>query len=274
MKTPRMSEARQLSYRTSIPSENNACVAEADASYLNSFVRGMAVSQMIGVICEVGLPDALPDKGQRSIELLANELGVDSKTLSRIGRALSAFGIFDVDAAGQIGHNGRSRMLRNGSHPSQHWAARFWTSAGVWQAWGALRHSLWRGEESFKHVHQQQFFDYIRNHSNEAESYRQYMASGYPGRHESIALMLKFAEDATVIDVGGGSGALIRALLEQNPGIAGIVYDQPEVIRNLDAHPVDRRMGVRSGNFFESVPIGGDVYILSWVLHDWPDTKA
>lgn len=272
METLHKPEHHLLNDRATFIRDSDPSVEKVDARYLNSLIRGMAVTQMIGVVCEAGLPDALPDKDKHSIELLASELGVDGNILLRLGRALSTFGIFTVDAEGRIAHNSCSRMLRRGRYPSQHWAARFWSSSGIWQAWGDLRHSLRSGEEAFKHVHQRQFFDYMHDHVIEAETYRQYMASGYPGRHEAISSMLEFTEAAIVIDVGGGTGALIRALLDRHQEIVGVVYDQPEVICNLEL--MDKRMDVRAGNFFESVPSGGDVYVLSWVLHDWPDAKA
>jgi hypothetical protein len=247
---------------------------QAEARYLNSFIRGMGVTQIIGVVCECGVPDAVPETGVCSIESLAYELGVDGNTLLRLTRALSAFGIFNVDAEGRITHNACSRMLRRGQYPSQHWAARFWTSPGAWQAWGGLRHTLQRGEEAFKQVCELQFFDYMLDHTDEAETYRQYMASGYPGRHAAIAEILELAESTTVVDVGGGTGSLVRALLERNPTISGIVYDQPDVIRSIETAATNGRMDVRAGDFFESVPSGAETYILSWVLHDWPDTEA
>lgn len=275
METLYLSESQQERIDRTLPIHGDDSDTEkADARYLTSFIRGMAVSQMIGVICEAGLPNALPEEDSHPIPSLASKLGVNSQALLRICRALSAFGFFKVDAMGRIAHNSRSRMLRHGHHPSQHWAARFWTSPSIWQAWGDLRHSLQSGSEAFKHANQRQFFDYMHDHEVEAETYRQYMAGGYPGRHQAIASMLQPPKAATIIDVGGGTGALIRVLLERNPGISGVVYDQPEVVRSLGASPMNGRMATQTGNFFESVPSGGDIYILSWVLHDWPNAKA
>lgn len=120
----------------------------------------MAVTQMIGTACDIGLPDALPKDGLRAVDVLANELSVNSHALLRSARALTTFGIFTVDAKGQSSHNARSNMLRTDYHPSQHWAARFWISTGMWRAWGNFRHSLRTGEDAFKHAHDRQFFDY------------------------------------------------------------------------------------------------------------------
>jgi len=250
----------------------------SDAQYLNSFIRGMAISQMLGVICEVELPDTLHPDETCSIKSLAVKLGVDERVLLRVSRTLSAFGFFTIDVDGNIQHNSRSLMLRKGRYSSQHWAARFWTSPGVWGAWDELRHALRTGEEGFKQAHQKQFFDYMNTHTDEADTYRQYMASGYPGRHEAVASILELDDVSTVIDVGGGTGVLIRAILDKHPNVSGVVYDQSDVIRSVTATQaytsLNGRYTLLEGDFFTSVPEGGDVYVLSYVLHDWPDFKA
>jgi hypothetical protein len=240
----------------------------SSARHLNGLVRGMAVSQMIGVTCEIGLADAVPENGAVSIDVIADQLGVHRTVLSRIARALSRFGVFCVDDKNCISHNECSGFLRMRGAASQYWAARFWTASGVWNAWAHLHHSLYSGDEAFRDTHGEQFFDYMREHPGEADIYREYMAQGYPGRHDAIAKSIVLGPGAVVIDVGGGNGALGRALLRLNPDIDYIVYDQTEPVVGMGD------VKVRVGNFFESVPPGGNTYILSWVLHDWPDDKA
>lgn len=267
-------DARLANDRVALNQSSHDGNGAADARYLNSFVRGMAVTQMIGAVCEIGLPDALPETGFCGVDGLAGDLDVNARALWRIARTLSAFGVFTVNVQGQVSHNARSLMLRTRNSPSQHWAARFWISPGIWQAWGSLRHSLKTGEEAFLDAHGRQFFDYMHGHVNEEVTYQKYMAGGYPGRHEAIASILEVSGGETVVDVGGGTGILVQALLDRYPSLAGVIYDQPEVIASLPPVPSCSRKSAIAGNFFESVPSNGDVYILSWVLHDWPDDKA
>jgi hypothetical protein len=247
----------------------------SDIQALRALTRGMAVSQMVGAACEIGLPDALEPETVVSVARIADQLRVNSNVLWRLCRTLASFGIFIVDAQSNVRHNGLSLQLRREQKPSQHWAARFWTSPGTWGAWGQLAHVMRTGSEGFMYAHGKSFFEYMNDHPDQAETYRQYMVNGYPGRHEAIAAALEFNRTDIVIDIGGGTGALISAILDRNPDVRGIVYDQPDVIRSASATVnLTKRFELREGSFFDAVPQGGSVYILSYILHDWPDEKA
>ncbi|WP_370117730.1 methyltransferase [Streptacidiphilus sp. MAP12-33] len=246
---------------------------------MQELIRGMAVTQMIGAACEVGLPDAVAGEGT-SLAALSDELKVHADVLTRLARALSAYGVFEVEADGTIRHNEASRLLRTTTGPSLHWAARFWAMPGIWRSWGALSHCVGTGEEAFSHVNGQDFFSYMNGSPQEEALYQRYMASGYPGRYAAIADVLTVAAGERVIDVGGGTGSLARTILERHPNVQALVYDQasvisawPETSETFETSGGDR-LSVAAGSFFDAVPTGGDLYILSWILHDWPDEKA
>ena len=254
-----------------VSAQNNVPQSD-DVTAMQNLIRGMAVSRMIGVVCKAKLPNALEDGEERPIPEIAQQLNVDAGVLRRLCRTLSSFGIFTVDEQDRIRHNNRSLLLREDRQPSLHWTARFWSLDGPSEAWNQLDHALTTGEEGFEHAHGESFFSYMNANPEQAEVYRQYMASGYPKRHEDIASAIKLDEQDRVVDVGGGTGALIHAILDKHPTVQGMVYDQPEVIGSI----TDQAEGCHlvAGSFFESVPKGGDVYILSYILHDWPDDKA
>ncbi|MER5204527.1 methyltransferase [Streptomyces sp. NPDC002825] len=248
--------------------------AAGDIRRMQELIRGMAVTQMIAAACEVGLPDALDEDGS-SLTSLSGHLKVHAGVLNRLARALSSHGIFEVDADGGIRHNEASRLLRTTTTgPSLHWAARFWAMPGIWRSWGALSRSVGTGGEAFAPVNGQDFFSYMNGSPEEEALYQRYMASGYPGRYAAIADVLTVAPGERVIDVGGGTGSLARTILERNPGAQAVVYDQASVISAWPVAPGDERLSTRAGSFFDAVPAGGDVYVLSWILHDWPDEKA
>jgi O-methyltransferase domain len=241
-----------------------------------AFIRGLAVSQMIGAACDVDLPDAL-EPGQRvPLHLMAKKLDVNQDALRRLCRALSRFGFFIVDGTDHIAHNSWSLLLRKDQQPSYHWAARFWTLPCTWSAWGNLRYMIKTGQEAYQAANGKQFFDHICDNQDERTIYQRYMATGYPGRHEAIAANLNLAGSEIVVDIGGGNGSLIRALICKYPGITGVVYDLRAVIEDLQAQSMFPVANCRleSGDFFQTIPSGGDVYILSYILHDWPDNCA
>jgi SAM-dependent methyltransferase len=239
---------------------------------INYLIRGMGIAQMIGVICEAGLPDELDQVGATPVSSAAQKLNVNEDVLLRICRALVSFGFFSMDSDGNISHNEQSLLLRKDNVSSQHWAARFWTSPGIWQAWGALGHALKTGEEAFEHVHHQQFFSYMDAHEDEVKVYQQYMSRGYAGRHATVAANIPLESARLIVDVGGGKGTLLQEILKRSVDIAGIVYDQPGIL--ADVSRTEERLSFIEGSFFDSVPGGGDLYILSWVLHDWPDQEV
>jgi hypothetical protein len=122
-----------------------------------------------------------------------------------------------------------------------------------------------------------QFFDYMATHPAESDIYNSYMACGYPGRHQALASIMNCPDDGLVIDVGGGTGSLMKAVLERHLSVRAIVLDTEATATQgaaqLDAELADRLSFCR-GDFFGSVPENGDVYVLSWILHDWPDAQA
>ncbi|MFF3072227.1 methyltransferase [Kitasatospora sp. NPDC057936] len=270
-----------MTVQTSFPEEPSVHEdAEVEAPAADSIrrmqelIRGMAVTQMIAAACEVGLPDAVAGDGT-SLTSLSERLKVDADVLTRLARALSSHGIFEVEADGGIRHNEASRLLRTTTAgPSLHWAARFWAMPGIWRSWGALGHCVVTGEEAFSHVNAQDFFSYMNGSPEEEALYQRYMASGYPGRYAAIADVLTVAPGERVIDVGGGTGSLARAILERNPDAHAVVYDQASVISAGPGASGNDRLSTQEGSFFDEVPPGGDVYVLSWILHDWPDEKA
>jgi hypothetical protein len=121
-------------------------------------------------------------------------------------------------------------------------------------------------------------FDYLRDHPDEAALFDAFMRHSPDDRHAAVAEALDLAGAGLVVDVGGGDGGLLAALLAANPGLRGLLHDREHVVAGspvvLGAAGVADRCRVEAGDFFEGVPGGGDVYVLSQVLHDWDDDRA
>ena len=94
----------------------------------------------------------------------------------------------------------------------------------------------------------------------------------------AIAQAHDFSGSPTIVDVGGGHGALLAAILDRYPNLSGVVFDLPNVIDtasgDIDRHTTSGRIATMAGDFFEQVPSGGDAYLLKWIVHDWPDEAA
>jgi O-methyltransferase domain len=199
----------------------------------------------------------------RSSAELSRERGVDADVLHRVLRALASDGIFEETKPGVFGNTAASEvLLRDGWDDFAH------HFGGVWlQAVAGLDAS---GEPSFPRVHGDGFWAWLAEHPDERAAFDRAMAQGWQGRLDRLE-GIPWRGDELVVDVGGGSGSLLIALLERHPGMRGIVFDLPETVR--DGQALGERCAFVEGSFFESVP-HGDVHLLSTILHDWNDHSA
>ncbi len=201
--------------------------------------------------------------GPRSSAELARERGIDADALHRVLRALASDGIFEETEPGVFGNTAASKVLaRDGWDDFAH------LFGGAWlQAVAALDAS---GEASFSRVYGDEFWAWLAARPDERAAFDQAMAQGWQGRLDRLE-SVAWRGDELVVDVGGGSGSLLFALLERHPRMRGIVFDLPETVRDEEA--LGDRCRFVEGSFFESVP-RGDVHLLSTILHDWNDESA
>ncbi|MCW8306067.1 methyltransferase [Acidiphilium sp. PA] len=241
-------------------------------------VDGLIFAQMAGAICEIGLPDALGVDERATVGSLAGRLGCDEGGLFRLVRALAAQGVLTIDADRMVGHSAASRVLRRDEPHSLAWFIRYWTMPSIWAAWGGLSHCVRTGAASFPVANGRGFFEHLDAHAEEHRVFSSLMSVGFAGRHAAMAAGLSFAAGEIVVDVGGGAGSLLREILLLNPGVRGVLYDLPSVVvgagQYLDTEDLRARCVIEAGSFLEGVPQGGTSYVLSWILHDWPDAAA
>ena len=234
----------------------------APESDLWDALRGALVTRTLGIVADLGIARKLAD-GPRPVTELAEESGADPDTLHRLLRALASDGIFAEQAPGVFRNTDVSeQLLRPG------WAAFAHFFGGVWhQAAGALDAS---GQARFPELRGTDFWSWLAAHPEERALFDVAMEQGKEQRAERFD-RVEWRDGETVVDVGGGNGSLLTALLERHPGLGGIVFDLPETVR--DEALLDDRIRFVEGSFFESVP-EGDVYLLSTILHDWDDESA
>ena len=225
-------------------------------------LRGGLVTRALGLVAELDIARLLGE-GARPVAELAAESGADRDTLQRLLRALASDGIFAEEEPGVFHNTPVSTLLTvDGWDDFAHLFGSAWL-----QAVAGLDAS---GEASFPRVLGDEFWSWLGAHPAERASFDRAMAQGWRGRLERLE-GVGWRGDETVVDVGGGNGSLLQALLERHPEMRGIVFDLPETVRD------ESRLGDRctfvEGSFFEHVP-GGDVHVLSTILHDWDDESA
>jgi hypothetical protein len=236
---------------------------------------GYRVSQAIHVAAVLGLSDRLAE-GPRSAADLAKETGTHTRSLYRLLRALATVGLYEELDGERFRNTPLGEVLRADEPVAGH--AAFIGRPNHWQAWSALLHSVRTGETAFRHVHGQSVWEYRQEHPDESAIFDHAMTSQSRIAGAAVLDAYDFGRFSTVVDVGGGRGAFLAAVLNRCPDLRGILFDQPHVVAgaadHLRAAGVGDRCQVIAGDFLDSVPAGADAYILKHVIHDWRDDDA
>jgi hypothetical protein len=231
-----------------------------------NLIRGALGTKALGIAADLGVADALAT-GPRSVAELSKENGADADTLHRILRALASDGVFAEDEPGVFRNTDASELLQSDGADTWREFAHLFGEA-CYSAIGALDPRL--TDVPFARAYGTDFWSWLAKRPEERSNFDRAMEGGQAERADRLAA-LEWREDETVVDVGGGTGRLLRDLLERRPELRGIVFDLPEADR--DQTVSEDRIAFASGSFFEQVP-GGDAYILSKILHDWDDERA
>src|SRR5262249_26909695 len=152
-------------------------------------------------------------------------------------------------------------------------------SSDVWRVpWGDLLHSIRTGATAFSKVHGAELFEYMKRDGEFATIFNRAMTEGSARLAAEIVGTYDFSGFGKIVDVGGGRGYLLPAILRGAPAARGVLVDLPHVIETarlvVREHGVADRCELVGGSFFESVPPGADAYVLKWILHDWNDVDA
>ena len=240
-------------------------------------IYGMINTQMLYVVVQLGIADVLHD-GPKSIDQLADSTGADGSSLLRVLRLLASNGVFMETEHGSFALNPSAELLRSDVPGSLAAMATYYGSPWHWAAWGNTLKAVRTGQSAFESVHGTPLFEYLEQHREAAAIFNQHMAAMPFRRQNTAVAAYDFSSKKLVIDVGGGHGAFLISILGANPGLHGLLVDQPSVVAGakdaLAAAGVAERCGCAASNIFEAVPTGGDVYILSNILHDWDDEQS
>ena len=249
--------------------------AEAQAALLQ-MTNGYWTTQVIYTAAKLGIADQLAD-GPQNVETLARVTETHAPSLYRLMRTLGGLGLVTEDADGQFSTTSLGRCLATGT-PGALRARAILNGEDWYTAWGGLLESVRTGETAFDHVAGRSFFEHLAESPRSAAVFNEAMASSTESAARAVAAAYDFSPFTTVVDVGGGSGAFLTGLLQSRPELRGVLVDLPNVApaaeRLLADAGVADRCEVVAGDFFQSVPVGGDVYILSWVIHDWDDARS
>lgn len=235
----------------------------------SAVLRYGAIAALVGI----GAPEHLRD-GPVAVADLASRCGAHAPTLERLLRTTASTGLvrtvspgtYELTDAGQALLDGReARRLR--------WMAR----PEMWTTLGELTETVRTGQAPFIKRHGSTY-DYLSTRPEASAVFDAMMVGIYDGVAARVAKADVFPESGTIVDIGGGKGTLLAAVLRAQPGLRGILLDLQRSVdlarEYLAEAGVAGRAEVMAGDFFAAVPSGGEAYLLAHVIHNWSDDEC
>jgi hypothetical protein len=239
-------------------------------------VPSWALAEILFYTAERKIADVI-GTGPTHIDDIAAKVGANPLALQRLLNALAAQGIFRRVDAAHFGPTPLSDPLRSDTADSQ----RAYIALGrllMHDGWSALHRTMETGRPALELQFGLSAFDYMHRNPQLAAAFAEGMTSTTRRAEHALVSDDLFGDFETVVDVGGSHGSLVRLLLAQRPSARGIVFDRPEIAAQAArrwAEDADaNRLSAIGGSFFESVPTGGDLYLLKQILHDWTDEQC
>ena len=238
---------------------------------------GYWVSRLVYVAARLGLADYLAD-GPKSAAELAEATQTHAPSLHRVMRALAGLGVLSEDDNHRFALTPLGEALKTGAPGSARSTILALAGEWWWRGWEQFDYSLATGSTGMQKVFGMSVFEYLASHPQDASYFNEAMIGFHGDEPPAVASIFDFSRFGTVVDVGGGTGNLMAAILDRHSGVRGTLCELPHVVKAartaLEARGLGDRVAVASIDFFKEVPPGGDAYILSHVLHDWTEAEC
>jgi SAM-dependent methyltransferase len=243
---------------------------------LNRMIVGSWLTQAIYVAAEIGIADLLA-AGPRTADELARDTGTHGPSLYRVLRALTSIGLFNEEIDGRFSLTPMGELLGSDTPGSKRPLA-IMAGSEFYRSWGGLLTSVKTGDSAFDKVFGKPFFQYMSMNPDRWRIYDSAMTAVHDSETLPVLDAYDFAPFRTIVDVGGGNGRTLAAILRRHPDARGVLFDLPSVANRAEevfaGVGLSDRCSIVGGNFFDSVPASGDAYLLRHVLHDWNDDEA
>ncbi|NOX92130.1 MAG: methyltransferase [Gammaproteobacteria bacterium] len=237
-------------------------------------MAGHWVARAVYAAARLGVADLL-EAGPQHVEVLAKKANAHEGALYRLLRALASVGVFTETEPNTFSMTPKAELLCSDHPNSLRPLVLLWNEL-EYSAWDDIVHSIKTGECAFEYRTGSPFFDVLEKDMESARIFREAMAGASRLIPLAISEVYDFSGCNTIVDVGGSHGNLVSTILSTHPDLKGVIFDLPNVVESVKNKMGDEasRCEFAGGDFFESVPGGGDLYILSRIIHDWDDEHS
>jgi hypothetical protein len=259
-------------------SENIAAGPEESAApwKLLQMMTGYWVTQAIYVAAKLGIADLL-EEAPLNCDELASRTKTDALSLYRTLRALASVGVFSEVASREFALTPLAALLRT-SVPNSVRSLAIMYAEEQYHAWGEFLYSVRTGRPAFEHQFQLGVFEYFAQNPAAGRVFNEAMSGLTSQTADALAKAYDFSALKIIVDIGGNLGTILAAIFREYPNAQGILFDRQNVVfaaaEYLAKAGLDKRCRCVGGDFFASVPTGGNAYLLASILHDWDDDRC
>lgn len=244
---------------------------------ITQMILGYVTSKAIYAAAKLNIADLIAANGPMNCSELADKSNAHEESIYRLMRALASIDIFTEDKKGKFSLTPLAECLLEDSTSSMK-AMSLSTGSVFYKAFDEFLYSVKSGQGGFTKAHGMPVFEYLTNNPDQGKIFDRMMTDFHGDETKPMVDNYDFSVFKKVVDIGGGNGGVISAVLNKNKGLSGVLFDIPEVINrsreSINSKGLSDRCSLDAGNFFESVSKGGDVYILRHIIHDWSDEDS
>lgn len=254
-----------------------ACRALPPHVQLIQMATGAWVARTLHAAAMLGLADQLTGKPKSAAEL-AGDVQAHAPSLHRLMRSLASLGILAEQTEQRYTLTTLGEALKINAPGSARSTVLTFGSPWAQSAWDHLVYSVQTGKTGFEKAQGMPLFYYLAQHPEAASLFNETMVGFHSQEPPAIAAAYDFSTFKTIVDIGGGMGSLLAAILTRYAGPRGVLFDLPHVVAEapafLKAKGVNDRVTIEAGDFLKTVPAGGDAYVLSHIIHDWDEDQC
>lgn len=238
---------------------------------------GFMAAAALYPVTKLGVAELLAE-GPKPISKIAQDTGANEDGLYRVMRALSSIGVFAEISPRTFGLTPAASLLRADVAGNMRDLILWMTNHFHLNSWGGMMHSVLTGQPAVEKLYGKHCFDIFRDFPEVDVEFNNAMTNISAMTIPAILEGYDFSGIGTLVDIAGGHGLLISQILKHNPDMKGILFDVPHVIEGAKSRiarlGLESRLQTATGDFFQSIPVGGDAYMMQHIIHDWDDAKA